>query len=628
MKLPKIEFEELQRDAETGSTQALIALGDYWSCSDMNFAPNKEKAFAYYRAAYEKGDPDAAYELSFCYERGIGVPVDEERAYAYLREAADGGSSDAKWALASEFARGTEYAPQNKELAKKLFIEAAESDADFMTEIADFYMDADEEDFPIDLEIAENWIRKAFAAGEKRFSVEKLLKLAKIYEVGEIVSKDLGKAISLYREITEIEQEELQDEDKILFPDGEAAFRLGKIYENGNGVPVDNCEAVKYFRIAATLGNHDAHRRLGEILFFGQLGVPANRKEGVKYLEGWDNVSDFRNDIIGYYRPLAESGDAEAQFRLSELLYDVGWPGKPRRRTDEVRLKEGEIYASSESAKWARAAAEQGHAEAQWELFLNLQHAFPREAGEWREKAAENNHPDAVFSMATDFEDGDKKFGIRKDVRKAISLYERHAQIQKEFFCYCRIAFCYAELGEWEKAAEYWIRACEDEAREQKKKNSFYRCYGSTPFFYLATKCYAKGRGVPEDKAFAARLLQIACYASEGRPWEARMKFADILWSGDGIPADKAKAVALYRQEADIEPYAQFRLAWAYCVGKGVEKRDLFQALRWFGTSFKTYWRTIRDHIRFLFKNFLSPFRHHSRDPLCRASLRIALHNG
>ena len=81
------------------------------------------------------------------------------------------------------------------------------------------------------------------------------------------------------------------------------------------------------------------------------------------------------------------------------------------------------------------------------------------------------------------------------------------------------------------------------------------------------------------------------------------MKFADILWSGDGIPADKAKAVALYRQEADIEPYAQFRLAWAYCVGKGVEKRDLFQALRWFGTSFKTYWRTIRDHIRFLFKN-------------------------
>lgn len=601
MKLPELELEKLQQNAETGSTQALIALGDYWNSSDMNFAPNKEKAFAYYRAAYEKGDPDAAYELSFCYERGIGVPVDEERAYAYLREAADGGSSDAKWALASEFARGTEYAPRNKELAKKLFIEAAESDADFMTEIADFYMDADEEDFPIDLEIAENWIRKAFAAGEKIFSTQRLLKLAKIYEVGEIVSKDLGKAISLYREITEIEQDAFPDKDQSLFSHGEAAFLLGKIYENGNGVPADNDEAVKYFRIAATLGNHDAHRRLGEILFFGQLGQPKNPKEGVKYLEGWDNVSDFRNDIIGYYRPLAESGDAEAQFRLSELLYDVGWPGKPRRRTDEVRLKEGDIYASSESAKWARRAAEQGHAEAQMTLFRKLLYAVPQEAVLWRERAVADNHAEAILSLALDVNSGDKKLGIRKDIRQAISLYKKYAALSQEFY-YVRLAFCHAELDEWEQAAKYWTLACEEEAQEQKTTEHVYRNYGSIPFFYLA-ECYAKGRGVPKDKTFAARLLQIACYASHGRPWDARMKFADILWSGDGIPADKAKAVALYRQEADIEPYAQFRLAWAYCVGKGVEKRDLFQALRWFGTSFKTYWRTIRDHIRFLFKN-------------------------
>lgn len=602
MKLPEIELEKLQQDAETGSTKALIALGDYWNSSDMNFAPNKGKAFAYYRAAYEKGDPDAAYELSFCYERGIGVEVDEERAHAYLQEAADGGDPGAKWALASDFSKGTKYTPQDKEQARKLFIEAAEADTDLMTEIADFYMDADEEDFPIDLEIAENWIRKAFAAGEKRFSSERLLKLAKIYEAGEIVAKELDKAISLYREITEIEQKASLTEDQRLFSHGEAAFLLGKIYENGNGVPANNDEAVKYFRIAATHGNRDAHRRLGEILFFGQLGQPKNPKEGVKYLEGCDNDSDFRNDIIGYYRPLAESGDAEAQFRLSELLYDVGWPGKPRRRTDEVRLKEGDIYASSESAKWARTAADQGHAEAQWTLFIHLQDAFPQEAKKWREKAAENNHPDALFSMASDFENGDKKFGIKKDIRKAILLYKRHGQIDREYVCHNRIAFCYAKLGEWEKAAEYWTLACEDEAREQKTTGYCYRNYGSTPFFYLA-ECYAKGRGVPKDKTFAARLLQIACYASDGRPWEARMKFADILWSGDGIPADKAKAVALYRREADIEEYAQFRLAWAYLVGEGVEKRDLSQALRWFGTSLKTYRRTIKNHIRFLFKN-------------------------
>ena len=31
MKLPELELEKLQQDAETGSTQALIALGDYWA---------------------------------------------------------------------------------------------------------------------------------------------------------------------------------------------------------------------------------------------------------------------------------------------------------------------------------------------------------------------------------------------------------------------------------------------------------------------------------------------------------------------------------------------------------------------------------------------------------------------
>ncbi|MBR5622209.1 MAG: sel1 repeat family protein [Opitutales bacterium] len=599
MKLPEIEIEKLQRDAETGSTQALIALGDYWCSDDMNFAPNEEKAFSYYHDAYEKGDPDAAHNLSICYEHGIGVPADEERSYAYLREAADGGDANAKWKLATKFAEGTKYTPQDKELAQKLFIEAAETDMDYMTEIADYYMDVDEENFPIDLEIAESWIRKAFAAGEKIFSIQGLLKLAKIYEAGEIVTKNFGKAISLYREITEIEQEAPRIKG---ISRGEAAFILGKIYENGSGVPADNCEAVKYFHIATALGNKDARRRLGEILFFGQLGHSKKPEEGIKYLEETDNASDFRNDFIEYYRRLAEGGDAEAQFRLSELLYSVVGSRKSTRKTDKIRLLESNIYASSESAKWARRAAEQGHAEAQMKLFSRLLYAAPREALLWREKAVENNHSDAIFSLANSVQFGNKELGIQKNIRHAISLYEKNLQIDKDArdYCYGALADCHAELGEWEKAAEYWILDCENEAQQQAKHS--YRSYFSTPFFHLATACYAKGRGVPKDKNFAARLLQIACYASNGCPWEARMKFADWLWRGIGIPADKEKAVALYRREADLEPYAEFRLGWAYFVGQGVEKRDMLHALRLFQKSATHYWDRLKRRIRSLFR--------------------------
>ena len=44
-----------------------------------------EKAVECYRKAAEKGEKDSYFALSICYERGIGVPVDQEQAAAMLK---------------------------------------------------------------------------------------------------------------------------------------------------------------------------------------------------------------------------------------------------------------------------------------------------------------------------------------------------------------------------------------------------------------------------------------------------------------------------------------------------------------------------------------------------------------
>ena len=54
-----------------------------------------------------------------------------------------------------------------------------------------------------------------------------------------------------------------------------AQFYLGNMYDAGEGVPEDNAEAVKWYRLAADQGNAFAQYNLGNTYYRGQ-GVPVN----------------------------------------------------------------------------------------------------------------------------------------------------------------------------------------------------------------------------------------------------------------------------------------------------------------------------------------------------------------
>ena len=83
--------------------------------------------------------------------------------------------------------------------------------------------------------------------------------------------------------------------------DAEAQYSLGWRYDEGEGVPEDKAEAVKWYRLAAEQGIPEAQCNLGEIYAEG-LGVPENLVEAVKW-----------------YRLAAEQGNDDAKFSLDVI---------------------------------------------------------------------------------------------------------------------------------------------------------------------------------------------------------------------------------------------------------------------------------------------------------------------
>ena len=61
-----------------------------------------------------------------------------------------------------------------------------------------------------------------------------------------------------------------------------AQFKMGYMYDNGQGVPQDYAQAAKWFRLAADQGNAGAQYRLGHMYDLGR-GVPKDAVEAHKW---------------------------------------------------------------------------------------------------------------------------------------------------------------------------------------------------------------------------------------------------------------------------------------------------------------------------------------------------------
>jgi uncharacterized protein len=147
--------------------------------------------------------------------------------------------------------------------------------------------------------------------------------------------------------------------------EAEAEFDLGLLYAQGLGVRRDLSEAANWYHKAAQKGNAEAQFALGQMHSRG-WGVPRDLADSMRWMQmandpasdgpptDWARVEGYgiqqdQEQAAYWYELAAQQGHAEAQYNLARL-YATG-QGVPRDQEQALR--------------WVRAAASQGYAPAQ-----------------------------------------------------------------------------------------------------------------------------------------------------------------------------------------------------------------------------------------------------------------------
>lgn len=274
------------------------------------------------------------------------------------------------------------------------------------------------------------------------------------------------------------------------------------------------------------------------------------------------------------WKAQAEGGDRIAQFQYSIDLEKKG--------------------NSSESLKWLRRAAEQGLAEAQFELGKRYLEGDGVESStddgiKWLKLSSKQNFRSAVDLLKTRFpnqviltqeeaaqarEAFNRGVGhllgtdnFEKDPDKAIQYFLEAAEIGS-VDAQWNLGLLYnegigVELNPEE--ARYWF--------EKAAKAGHSRAQFNLSLMYMT------GRGVEKDFTKASELLQLS---AENGYIDAAFGLAELYTVGQGVPQDYSKAVEWFEKAAEAgHPRAQSNLGTFYVEGQGVEKNEM-EAFKWF----------------------------------------------
>jgi uncharacterized protein len=131
--------------------------------------------------------------------------------------------------------------------------------------------------------------------------------------------------------------------------DVSAQFRLGEMYDNGEGIPQDYKEAAKWYRMAAEQEHTSIRQEIQNSIVL--YHAKAQYRLGLMYLSGKGVLKNY-DELYKWIRMSAENGYASAQSRLGTMYYFGS-------------ASQGNY---KEAFKWCRMAAEQGDTEAQYYL--------------------------------------------------------------------------------------------------------------------------------------------------------------------------------------------------------------------------------------------------------------------
>ena len=350
--------------------------------------------------AANNGDANAQCEIGKIYEEGFGVPINYEEAMKWYRKAANQGHIDAMYNIGLMYkkCRGT---PENYSAESFIwFYKAAEEGHAIAQYEVGIKYKKDK-----NYEEAFKWIENS---AEQDYG-DAQYELGKMYEFGRGACEDFFEAFRQYRKSAGRENTNAMFRLGILYTEAPTWHRKYKsrfsgwknadamvkenfLYENREGIKINNTERLKWITLSATKGNVKGQYHLGREYENGEIYVRA----------------------FGFYNMAAKQGCATAQYRIG-LMYSDGL-GVPQ--SDQIAFK------------WYFQAAEQGDSDAQCMLGwvykegLGVDKSY-EEAVRWYCRAAEQDDSDAQFRLGLMYEEG---LGVNESCREAVKWYRKAAE--------------------------------------------------------------------------------------------------------------------------------------------------------------------------------------------------------
>ena len=213
-------------DPETGESHApsylKIAMADLYANQENDKIYDIDKAIDIYKECIEtNADSTAMFKLGSLYLNGNGVDENVELGLKYINAAIDAGNKFVKITMAGIYSDSNNKL-YNMDKAIELYKDCAENDSDSfsMFRLGSIYFNGNgvEKNTVLGLQ----YLNHAAKSGNKYAKIT----LAGIYSNGDNEFYDMAKAIRLYKDCAENEDE----------PDPFSMYRLGYIYLKGKGV--------------------------------------------------------------------------------------------------------------------------------------------------------------------------------------------------------------------------------------------------------------------------------------------------------------------------------------------------------------------------------------------------------
>jgi TPR repeat protein/S1-C subfamily serine protease len=388
-KIEKIAFSWYEKAAEKDLPNAQCALGRYYQYryGDEKSPGDYKKAFDWYSKAATQGFYLANLELGLMYKSGNDfVKQDFNKAFYHLDIAANkGGYFRAMYQLGLLYEEG-QGVPQNKEKAFEIFLRAAKDDNNDMSAC--------------------------------------LFKVGLAYLTGQGVAKDEQEAFEWF----------IKSANHGEYGDSTSKFVLSYVYLNGIGTKKNINESKRYFDDSISLctgtfgsifckNEDDPSSSLYWIKKIAEAELPvAQHYMGIFYFEG----EIFPKDIgksIDWLEKAAKSGMIESQTKLG-LIYG------------DFELKQ--YFNSEKSTKWFLSAANNGDAQAQYQMCLDhyldpsekQSKENEKEAFNWCKNAAEQGYQPSFYLLGEMYYFGK---GTWEDKNKAYLWLKKSADLGAPF---------------------------------------------------------------------------------------------------------------------------------------------------------------------------------------------------